>query len=72
MHEIEGFYYDISDGHLDIFNEEEEVIATFVPGYWKAIYKEDQEIAQAEKSYVRCDHCGNYPQLEACLKNDKS
>ena len=44
-HSVDGDFYDITDGNLDIlvFDEESEqiAVATFCSGYWKAIYAID-------------------------------
>lgn len=34
---IEADYYDIVDGHLDLFLANEKLVATFVKDFWKAV-----------------------------------
>lgn len=34
---IEADYYDIGDGHLDLFLANETLVATFVKDFWKAV-----------------------------------
>lgn len=52
---IEANYYDLSEGYLDLYETEESIIATFTPGFWKAIMPATkQEIMGEDKMNEIC------------------
>jgi hypothetical protein len=43
-HFVEADYYDITDGILDLYINDEEIGASFVAGYWKAVMICDDKV----------------------------
>jgi len=57
---VDAGYYDISDGILDLYINDEEVGASFVAGYWKSVMICDDNEG---REVYRCDKCKDWPEL---------
>ena len=55
-------YYDISHGILDLYINDEEVGASFVDGFWKAVMICDDNEG---REVYRCDKCKDWPELKS-------
>ena len=50
---VDAGYYDISDGILDLYINDEEVGASFVAGYWKSVMICDESESESWKNGVK-------------------